>query len=134
MSGFEAQLRMFEAKTLDKMERAVRKIALDAYSEVIRMSPVDTGRFRGNWQTAVGSAPYGTIEATDPSGNMVIAKVQGAVGGMQVGDVIFMVNNLPYAERLESGWSGQAPSGMVRLTVQRWVPIVEQVIRQIGAE
>ena len=134
MSGFADQLRMFEAKTTDKMNRAARKVSLDAFSEVIRMSPVDTGRFRGNWQTAIGSMPSGTVEATDPSGNTVIAKVQGVVAGMNPGDVIYMVNNLPYAQRLESGWSRQAPAGMVRLTVQRWQPIVAEVIRQIGAE
>lgn len=134
MSSFADQLRMFEAKTLDKMSRAARKITLDAFSEVIRMSPVDTGRFRGNWQTAIGSVPSGTIEATDPSGNMVIAKVSGVVAGMQAGDVIYMANNLPYARRLEDGWSQQAPAGMVRLTVQRFQPIAEAVIRQIGAE
>ena len=134
MSRFTDQLRMFEAKTLDKMSRAARKITLDAFSQVIMMSPVDTGRFRGNWQTAVGSAPSGTIEATDPSGNMVIAKVSGAVAGMNAGDVIYMANNLPYAQRLEDGWSQQAPAGMVRLTVQRYQPIAEAVIRQIGAE
>ena len=125
---------MFEAKTLDKMNRAARKITLDAFSEVIMMSPVDTGRFRGNWQPAIGSAPSGTIEATDPSGNMVIAKVSGVVAGMQAGDVIYMANNLPYAQRLEDGWSQQAPAGMVRLTVQRFQPIADAVIRQIGAE
>ena len=134
MSSFADQLRAFETKTLDKMNRAARKITLDAFSEVIQMSPVDTGRFRGNWQPAIGSAPSGTIEATDPSGNMVIAKVSGVVAGMQAGDVIYMANNLPYAQRLEDGWSQQAPAGMVRLTVQRFQPIADAVIRQIGAE
>ena len=134
MSSFADQLRAFEAKTLDKMSRAARKVSLDAFSEVIRMSPVDTGRFRGNWQVAVGSMPSGTIEATDPSGNTVIARVQGATAGLNPGDVIYMVNNLPYAQRLEDGWSGQAPAGMVRLTVQRWQPIVDEIIKQIGAE
>ena len=134
MSSFADQLRMFEAKTLDKMNRAVRKITLDAFSEVIMMSPVDSGRFRGNWQPAIGSVPSGTVELLDPSGNIVIAKVQGVVAGMNAGDVIYMANNLPYAQRLEHGWSQQAPAGMVRLTVQRWQPIADAVIRQIGAE
>ena len=134
MSSFADQLRAFEAKTLEKMGRAARKVSLDAFSEVIRMSPVDSGRFRGNWQPAIGSMPSGTVELLDPSGDIVIAKVQGVVAGMNPGDVIYMVNNLPYAQRLESGWSGQAPAGMVRLTVQRWQPIVDEVIRQIGAE
>lgn len=134
MSSFADQLRQFERKTEDKMERAARKITLDAFSSVIMMSPVDSGRFRGNWQTANGSAPNGTIEAVDPSGNVVIAKIQGVTAGMDIGDVIYMANNLPYAQRLEDGYSGQAPNGMVKLTVQRFQPIAQAVIRQIGAE
>ena len=134
MSSFADQLRMFEAKTLDKMSRAARKITLDAFSGCILMSPVDTGRFRGNWQTAVGSAPSGTVELLDPDGNTVIAQVSGIVDGMQIGDVVFMANNLPYSLELESGSSTQAPNGMVALTVQRYSAIADQVIRQIGAE
>ena len=134
MSSFGDQLRAFERKTIDKMERAARKIVLDAFSEVIMMSPVDTGRFRGNWQTAIGSVPSGTIEVLDPDGNIVIAKVAGVTAGMEIGDVVYMANNLPYAQRLEDGWSQQAPAGMVRLTVQRFQPIADAVIRQIGAE
>lgn len=132
--SFTGDLRAFEDKTLDKMRRAVRKITLDAFSGCIMMSPVDTGRFRGNWQTAIGSAPTGTVEALDPSGAIVIAKVQGVTAGMEPGDVVYMANNLPYAQRLEDGWSGQAPGGMVKLTVQRFQPIADAIIRQIGAE
>jgi len=134
MTGFGDQVAAWEAKTLEKMGRAVRKIALDTMENVIRMSPVDTGRFRGNWQAAVGTIPSGTIEALDPSGNTVIAKVSGVTEGMNPGDVIYMSNNLPYAQRLEDGYSQQAPSGMVKLTVQRFQPIADAVIRQIGAE
>lgn len=132
--SFTSDLRGIERKTEDKMSRAVRKITLDAFSNVIMMSPVDTGRFRGNWQTAIGDAPDGTVEAVDPSGNTVIAKVQGVTAGMEPGDVVYMANNLPYAQRLEDGYSGQAPNGMVKLTVQRFQPIAEAVIRQIGRE
>jgi hypothetical protein len=132
--SFTDDLRRFERKTLDKMSRAARKITLEAFSNVIMMSPVDTGRFRGNWQAAIGDIPGGTVEAVDPNGTVVIAKVQGVTAGMEPGDVIYMANNLPYAQRLEDGHSRQAPAGMVKLTVQRFQPIAEAVIRQIGAE
>ena len=132
--SFSGDLRRFEDKTLDKMSRAARQITHDAFSNVIKMSPVDTGRFRGNWQTAIGSAPSGTIEAVDKTGAIVIAKVSGVTAGMEPGDVIYMANNLPYAQRLEDGYSSKAPAGMVKLTVQRFQPIAEAVIRQIGRE
>ena len=134
MSSFADQLRAFEAKTLDKMTRAARAITQDAFKEVILISPVDTGRFRGNWQPAIGSVPTGEVELLDPSGDIVIAKVQGVTAGMEIGDVIYMANNLPYAQRLEDGWSQGAPSGMVRLTVQRFQPMADAIIREIGAE
>jgi hypothetical protein len=133
MSGFGAQVRAWTEETKGKMDQAVRKIALDMFSEVISMSPVDTGRFRGNWQPAIGSAPSGTLEAIDPQGTIVIAKVQGMIGDVKAGDVIYMVNNLPYARRLEEGHSSQAPVGMVALTVQRFQPIADAAFRQIAA-
>ena len=135
MSGeFGAQVRRWSDKTQKKMDKAVRKIALEEFSNDILLSPVDTGRFRGNWQPAVGRAVGGTIEAVDPSGATVTAKVQSVTGQVKAGDVIYMVNNLPYAQRLEDGWSKQAPSGMVALTVQRFQPIADAVIAQIAAE
>lgn len=131
MTSFKSQLRAFEEKTVRKFDLLLRKVSLDAFSEVIDMSPVDSGRFRGNWQVAIGSVPSGTIEAVDPQGAVVKAKVAGVTAGLKTGDVIYMVNNLPYARRLEDGYSQQAPAGMVRLTVQRWQPIVDAAVKQI---
>lgn len=115
-------------KVRRRQDAVVRKITLDVFTSVIQMSPVDTGRFKGNWLPAVGSAPGGTVTATDPGGATVIAKVQGVTAGVKAGDVIYMVNNLPYAQRLEEGWSKQAPAGMVALTVQRFQPIAQAAI------
>ena len=129
MASFEQQLTEIEQRIERRVSQAVRKIALDVFTGVIQMSPVDTGRFRGNWQVATGQAPSGTVEMTDPSGATVTAQVAGEVEGMEPGDVIYLVNNLPYAQRLEDGWSQQAPGGMVALTVQRFRPIAEAAIR-----
>lgn len=127
-------LAAFRAKTESKMERAFRKIVIDAYSDCILMSPVKSGRFRGNWQTAIDVIPAGTLERLDPSGQIAIADVTNAALVTELGNTVYMANNLPYAERLEDGWSKQAPAGMVKLTIQRWQPIANAVIAQIGAE
>ena len=117
-------------KTERKLDLAVRKIALELFSRVILRSPVDTGRFRGNWQVAVGSVPSGTLELDDKTGTATVAKVDAVAAGVGAGDIIYLVNNLPYAQRLEDGYSGQAPAGMVGLTVQEF----QQIARQIGFE
>lgn len=114
-------------KTEHKMDLAVRKIALELFSRVILKSPVDTGRFRANWQVAIGSIPSGTLELDDRSGTATISKATATTAGVKAGDVIYLVNNLPYAQRLEDGYSGQAPAGMVGLTVQEFQRIAQQI-------
>lgn len=129
MPSFEQQLRRIEEDILRRQSQVVRKITMDVFNNVIQMSPVDTGRFRGNWQVATGEAPTGTVEMTDPSGATVMAQVAGEVGQMEPGDVVYLVNNLPYARPLEEGHSQQAPGGMVALTVQRFRPAADAAIR-----
>lgn len=133
MASFAAQVERFRAKTEAKIELAVRKIAMEVFREVILMSPVDTGRFRGNWQVEIGNVPQGTVALEDKDGRATIAAADAKALGLKAGQSIYLVNNLPYARRLEYGWSKQAPGGMVRLTVQRWKPIVEQIGAQIRA-
>jgi len=60
--------------------------------------------------------------------------VQAEVLNLKAGQVIYLVNNLPYAIPLEYGHSSQAPGGMVRLTVQKWRPIVDAVARELSKE
>lgn len=118
------------AKTDDKLSTAVRKISLELFSRVILKTPVDTGRARGNWQVAIGSLPNGTLDLNDASGTATVSKATATTAGVKAGDVIYLVNNLPYAQRLEDGYSGQAPAGMVALSVQEF----QQIARQIGFE
>ena len=127
MAGFANQMKAWERKTERKMDLAVRKIALEMFRKIILKSPVDTGRFRGNWQLAIGSVPEGTLELDDKTGTATIAKGAATVMGINAGDTIYFANNLPYARRLEEGYSQQAPAGMVALTVQQFQSIVSAI-------
>lgn len=53
-----------------------------------------------------------------------------AVYRLPVGDVVYLTNSLPYAQRLEHGWSKQAPRGMVRLSAIEFKRFVRQAIRE----
>ena len=127
MGSFADQVRGFERKTARKMDLAVRKIALEMFRKIILKSPVDTGRFRGNWQLAIGSVPEGTLELDDKTGAATIAKGAATALGINAGDTIYFANNLPYARRLEEGYSQQAPNGMVALTIQEFQSIVSAI-------
>ena len=126
-------------KTEDKLDLAIRKIALEMFSRVVLKSPVDTGRFRANWSVGVGSIPSGTIELNDKTGIATINKVSADLAGVKAGDVITLANNLPYGPSLEDGrgyrdgkmrGSKKAPHGMVALTKQEF----ESVVAKIGLE
>lgn len=121
---FAAQIADFVAKAKGNADLVVRKVALEMFSRVITKSPVDTGRFRGNWQVAIGSIPGGTLVLDDKAGTATIARVTAVALGLKAGEVIYLVNNLAYALPLEYGHSKQAPSGMVRLTIAEFQGVV----------
>ena len=130
MGSFADQMKAWERKAERKMDLAVRKIALEMFRRIILKSPVLSGRFRGNWQLAIGSVPNGTLELDDKTGTATIAKGAATVMGINAGDTIYFANNLPYARRLEEGYSQQAPNGMVALTIQEF----QSVVSRIGIE
>lgn len=103
------------------------KIAMEALNRVVMKSPVDTGRFRANWTVAVGRQDLSTTEATDKSGAATIAAGSQIILGQKGPAVIWLSNNLPYAQALENGHSKQAPMGMVALTYNELMQIVRVI-------
>lgn len=99
------------------LEQTVRAATLEVFGSVIRKSPVDTGRFKGNWQIDQRGFDY---EKFDPSGEKTLSLITTKVSQSEVGGIVSLINSLPYAERLEFGYSGQAPQGMVRLTAMEF--------------
>lgn len=89
-------------------------------------SPVDKGRFKGNWLTAFGSADTSVSESAEDS----LGQMSTKLGSFKMGEVVYFTNSLPYAMPLEYGSSEQAPSGMVRLSVRNWQSIVNKEIRR----
>lgn len=130
--SFALDLSKFADKANKRTEQVVRKVVLDCAKSVVTMSPVDKGTFKGNWDYGVGSAPSQTFEAADSSGAVSIARIQSKSSGVQmVGKTHFIANNIPYAQRLENGYSRQAPNGMVHLTAMRFQPIVDAAARAL---
>lgn len=119
-------------KTLKKLDLAVQKISIEMFSRIILRSPVDTGRFRANWQVEIGTIPDGVLDLYDesPNGIATINAATAVALNVKAGDIITLVNNLPYAQVLEEGHSTQAPQGMVALTIQEF----QEVAKKVGLE
>jgi hypothetical protein len=116
--SFTADISRFIGKAEKSAEQAVRRISLDLLSRVILKSPVDTGRFRANWYASINYASNAVSNSVDKSGADSIRRGGSSINSYKLGDAaIYLTNNLPYAYRLETGYSKQAPSGMARLSV-----------------
>lgn len=97
-----------------RMDTVIRKATFDLFRSVALKSPVDTGRFRANWNVTYGAPDLTTTESNNQA--RAVQQAQRALT-LPVGGVVTMSNGLPYARRLEYGYSRQAPYGMVRYSV-----------------
>ena len=122
MGNFSLDLQAFAKQAGEHVELVIKKTALDVFSSLVQKSPVDTGRFRGNWQVGIGSINNNVNSSADvlkqhsPPNAENINKAQAALS-KYTNQIIYISNSLPYAQRLEDGYSKQAPVGMVRLTL-----------------
>lgn len=144
---FSVDLTAFVLKGKANMDEIVRKVVFALGTDIVSLSPVGDGnmwkspppkgyiggRFRANWQygnTETGE-PQGELPDIDPSGRASINRIVNGLP-LKAGGLVHMLrNNLPYAERLETGWSKQAPGGMVGVTVLRFTNFVEQAARNL---
>jgi hypothetical protein len=124
-----SELDRWAEKTKQTADQVVRSTLLQITEMVIMRTPVDTGRARGNWLPSLGSPASGE-GSPDPGGTQTIQSALPVIRDA-TGDIYYLTNNLPYIRRLEyEGWSGQAPAGMLRVSVQEF----ERALRQAVAE
>lgn len=118
--SFTADISRFVEKANGNSDIVVRKIGLDLFGRVVRKTPVDTGRLRGNWFLTVNLPSSQYVESNlDKSGAKSISDAQSKIGLYNSGvNAIYITNNAPYAMRIETtGYSKQAPQGMARISV-----------------
>lgn len=129
--SFAFDLRRFAEKAGANAEQVVRKTTAELAKKVVEKTPVDTGRARANWQFGDGAMTSGTLDETDKTGDPTKDRLEEEILRSRVGGVTYIQNNLPYALRLEYGWSRiQAPNGMVRTSMAE----VDQEIRKAVGE
>ncbi|MCY6971928.1 HK97 gp10 family phage protein [Acinetobacter baumannii] len=93
-------------------EDHVKHIVMDTVQSLVNLSPVDTGAYRASHMVSVGSGDYGIRgPETNPIQDAAIQAVK-----FKLGNLVYIQNNQPYAERLENGWSDQAPQGIYNTT------------------
>jgi len=114
------------------LSQAIRKGVMDLFRAIVKRSPVDTGAYRASHGIA-NMDPAGTEDIVQgKKGREIPADVALAKLGSwtwKVGDGdIFIYNNLPYAERIENGWSKQAPAGVYRVSLAEMTQHLNQIL------
>ena len=145
---FESQVRKFAEKANMSIGKTIRGSAIVLFRGIIKMSPVDTGRFRANWMVGMKTPSTETTESTDKTGGTTAMNMAQYINAQKDSYEFTMANNLPYAHMLEyggynpslvgpqqstsktvNGYSRQAPNGMVRVNVAMFQAILDEQAR-----
>lgn len=139
----------FTEKSKLKIQNMTKDVLLEVGKRLVLRSPVGNptkwhpaywpkgympGHFINNWQVGIDVVPTGIINGEEPSGQESLERLS-RLGRWQVGHTFYFVNNLPYARRLELGWSSQCPAhGMVGLTQREFPQIVREIAAKYGSQ
>lgn len=115
----------------DKVDLLVRKAAIDIGKGLVESSPVDTGRFKNNWNYGNDAINRAASWEAGKDGSSSINRIVQGANAWQPGQTIYITNSLPYAKRLEDGWSKQAPAGMVKITVANFQSAIREAAAQL---
>ena len=99
----------------ESCEKYIMKYSITLLNNLVLKTPVDTGRARGSWTVTVNAADENVAKLVDMSGSRAIGNGTKRIMNnyKSINDAIYIQSNLPYIERLDKGWSQQAPYGIV---------------------
>lgn len=106
------------------INQQARATTLNLIRGLVLATPVDQGFARSNWQTSEGRPITSEItEDVNRNGSLSIAIASRATNAARSipYPLFYARNNLPYIERLNAGWSEQAPAKFVEQVIDRVV-------------
>lgn len=144
MTSFTLDLEKFADKVKYRADDVVGRVVAEISRRLDDRSPVGDatywkskppkgyvgGFFRGSWMLGVGDIPSGK-GAIDPGGEVTVGRIVAAIPEQAAGKVYYLGNTAPYGERIEDGWSRQAPTGLVGLTAVEFPSIVERAVESV---
>ena len=107
----------FGVEVLRDADKLTKRITGEMLQQVVVATPVDTGQARGNWRVSVGVIDKKTDQTEDKSGQGSISKGIATIqSGGGIGKVVYISNSLKYIEKLNNGWSMQAPKNFMQIS------------------
>lgn len=108
---------VFRENAREEVARKRDQVVLFVLSKIILYSPVDTGAFRGNHRLSFNAYDSSMDAESFPDPQGVISAGISVLNASPAYGVVYIQNNLPYAERLENGWSKQNTMGIYSLAL-----------------
>lgn len=104
----------YALKMIEDCETEVKRKIIIGLRTCIESSPVQDGAYRGNHIVSINNGDYSfDLNKKDKSGTATLNEGLSKIAQVRISDTVYIQNNLPYAVRLENGWSAdQAPMGV----------------------
>lgn len=129
---------------IKKMQNAMRVGALQCFQNIVVGSPVDTGRFRMNWQATINTPNKNQVgeqlpTKKDVNGNPIknqftqVTDYKSPVNSYTLDDTLYLTNNLPYALRIANGWSAQRSSGWIDVEVEKAKDAISTAFKRMNS-
>lgn len=136
-------LKKFKANqqiALDASAKVVNATALQMYKRIVDRTPVGDpslwnpphfpkdytpGTLKASWQISFDGKQRATTGRFADAGQMLgSGGLTFKINANNNGQSITISNPQPYAQRVETGWSSQAPQGMMRVTIAEYTSII----------
>lgn len=139
--SFSDDIKKFAQQTETTLEQVIIDYVVGVSQKIIERTPVGNpslwqsgappgyvgGTARANWIPSIGTPDQSEVNSTDQNrGNNQVLAIQNQIPG----NVFYLTNNVPYIERLEYGWSTQAPNGMMRRTLREARSILREAVNK----
>jgi len=138
---FSDDIKKFSEKTGTTLDQVIIDYVVGVSQKVIERTPVGNpslwqsnappgyvgGTARANWIPSIGTPDQTEVNSTDENrGSSQVLAIQSQIPG----NIYYLTNNVPYIERLEYGWSTQAPNGMMRRTLREARSILRDAVNR----
>lgn len=123
MKSFKLQWKEITEKLHDTLEKVIVDAAGRTYQEMVDKTPVDSGALRRAWEIDYGQ---GYLDLASNYQTKFNAETFGI--DYTLGDEIWVRNQKRYAERIEYGYSRQAPAGMMRISIKKYKQFLNEAV------
>lgn len=144
--SFKSQVQKWSQKTKKNSREIVSDVFINLSTRIVSRTPVgdpmswediahpsyEAGTLKNSWFAGVGTPSGLNVRSPNTTGADALSNIK-QIAPLVFGNVAYLANPAPYATRIEyTGWSKQAPAGMVRITLQEFKDIVKQAANVVN--